>query len=125
VKGKVLVIDDEGAIRKSLRMVLEYEGYDCVEAPGGPDGIETLRRESPDAVLLDIKMPGMDGLEVLQAVRGRTPCPNDLRPATSPTAVRRWGAYDSRSSESTAVLTALRTPSAGCGTIACGTGWSL
>ena len=45
MKGRILVIDDEEAIRKSLRMVLEYEGYDCVEAGSGPEGLEALRRD--------------------------------------------------------------------------------
>ena len=71
MKGKVLVIDDDEAIRKSLRMVLEYEGYEYIEAPSGPGGIEALQREAPDAVLLDIKMPGMDGLEALQLARAK------------------------------------------------------
>ncbi len=71
--GKILVIDDEEAIRKSLRMVLEYEGYACLEAGTGSEGIEALRREAPDAVLLDIKMRGMDGIEVLEAARAKDP----------------------------------------------------
>jgi two-component system nitrogen regulation response regulator NtrX len=73
MKEKILVVDDEADIRKSLRMVLEYEGYECVEASSGPEGLETLRREAPDAVLLDIKMPSMDGLEVLATARARDP----------------------------------------------------
>ena len=69
--ARILVIDDEEAIRKSLRMVLEYEGYELIEAASGPEGLETLKREAPDAILLDIKMPGMDGMEVLQQARSR------------------------------------------------------
>jgi len=115
VKGKVLVIDDEDAIRKSLRMVLEYEGYECVEAGTGADGIEALRRETPDAVLLDIKMPGMDGIEVLQAARARDPHTPILMVSGHgdiPTAVEaiQKGAYDflEKPLESERVLTALR-----------------
>jgi two-component system nitrogen regulation response regulator NtrX len=113
--GKVLVIDDEEAIRKSLRMVLEYEGYEYVEAGSGPEGLEAIRRESPDAVLLDIKMPGMDGLETLQAVRARdaaTPVLMISGHGDIPTAVEaiHKGAYDflEKPLESERVLTALR-----------------
>ena len=65
-KPRILVIDDEGAIRDSLRMILEYEDYQFVGAASGQEGIATVQRERPDLVLLDIKMPGMDGLEVLR-----------------------------------------------------------
>ena len=115
MRGKVLVIDDEEAIRKSLRMVLEYEGYDYAEAASGPEGIEAVRREAPDAVLLDIKMPGMDGLEALQAVRSRdatTPVLMISGHGDIPTAVEaiHKGAYDflEKPLESDRVLTALR-----------------
>ncbi len=115
MKGKILVVDDEEAIRKSLRMVLEYEGYDCVEARNGPEGIEALRREAPDAVLLDIKMPGMDGLEALQAVRAKDPHTPILMISGHgdiPTAVEaiHKGAFDflEKPLESERVLTALR-----------------
>jgi len=68
-KSRILVIDDEAAIRDSLRMTLEYEGYDFVAAATGQEGIALVERESPDLVLLDVKMPGMDGLEVLDRLR--------------------------------------------------------
>src|SRR5437667_10438184 len=68
-KSRILVIDDEVAIRDSLRMMLEYEGYDCVGAATGQDGLSLVEREAPDLVLLDVKMPGMDGLEVLDRLR--------------------------------------------------------
>ncbi len=115
MKGKVLVIDDEEAIRKSLRMVLEYEGYEYAEAASGPGGLEALKRESPDAVLLDIKMPGMDGLEALQLARGKDPHIPILMISGHgdvPTAVEaiRKGAYDflEKPLESDRVLTAIR-----------------
>src|SRR5689334_18837619 len=66
MKPRILVIDDEGAIRDSLRMILEYEDYQFVGAATGHEGIAAVQRERPDLVLLDIKMPGMDGLEVLR-----------------------------------------------------------
>src|ERR1043166_9906035 len=64
-KSRILVIDDEVAIRDSLRMMLEYEGYDFIGAATGQEGLALAEREAPDLVLLDVKMPGMDGLEVL------------------------------------------------------------
>ena len=66
MKPRILVIDDEGAIRDSLRMILEYEDYQFVGAATGQEGIAAVQRDRPDLVLLDIKMPGMDGLEVLR-----------------------------------------------------------
>src|SRR5467141_1252508 len=68
-KSRILVIDDEVAIRDSLRMMLEYEGYDFVGAATGHEGLALAEREAPDLVLLDVKMPGMDGLEVLERLR--------------------------------------------------------
>ena len=65
MKSRILVIDDEAAIRDSLRMILEYEGYDFLGAATGEEGIGVVEREAVDLVFLDIKMPGMDGLEVL------------------------------------------------------------
>jgi two-component system nitrogen regulation response regulator NtrX len=115
MRARVLVIDDEEAIRKSLRMVLEYEGYEFLEAASGPEGLETLRRENPDALLLDIKMPGMDGMEVLQAARTRdahTPILMISGHGDIPTAVDalRKGAYDflEKPLETERVLAALR-----------------
>jgi len=66
MKPKVLVIDDESAIRDSLKMILEYEDYQFVGAASGQEGLAAVQRERPDVVLLDIKMPGMDGIEVLK-----------------------------------------------------------
>ncbi len=66
----VLVIDDEASIRESIRMILEYEKYRVLFAENGRKGLQALREEQVDAVLLDIKMPqGMDGIEVLRELR--------------------------------------------------------
>jgi two-component system nitrogen regulation response regulator NtrX len=69
MKPRILVVDDEAAIRDSLRMILEYEEYDFIGAASGPDGVASVKRETPDLVLLDIKMPGMNGLETLAEIR--------------------------------------------------------
>jgi two-component system, NtrC family, nitrogen regulation response regulator NtrX len=69
MKSRILVIDDEAAIRDALRMILEYEGYDFLGAATGQDGLLLVERENPDLVFLDIKMPNMDGLEVLQRIK--------------------------------------------------------
>src|ERR687889_266797 len=68
-KARILVIDDEAAIRDSLRMTLEYEGYEFVGAATGQEGLALVEREAFDLVLLDVKMPGMDGLDVLGRLR--------------------------------------------------------
>src|SRR5213083_1955805 len=68
-KSRILVIDDKSAIRDSLRMTLEYEGYEFIGAATGQEGLTLAEREAPDLVLLDVKMPGMDGIEVLERLR--------------------------------------------------------
>ncbi len=74
--ARILVIDDEENIRKSLRMILEYEGYEFFEAATGEDGLEMLRQTvAVDLVLLDIKMPGKDGLEVLAEIKQKSYSP--------------------------------------------------
>jgi len=70
MKARILVIDDDPAIRDSMRMTLEYEGHECLLAPTAQDGITAVERDTPDLVFLDIKMPGMDGLEALSRIRG-------------------------------------------------------
>ena len=69
MKSRILVIDDEAAVRDSLKMILEYDGYDCLLAPSGQDGLARVQKDSPDLVFLDVKMPGMDGLDVLRRIR--------------------------------------------------------
>ncbi|MBN1879767.1 sigma-54-dependent Fis family transcriptional regulator [bacterium] len=69
----VLVIDDEAGIRKSLKMILEYAGYHVEEAEDGIAGLSQARKHRPDCVLLDIKMSGMDGLEVLESLMSDYP----------------------------------------------------
>jgi two-component system nitrogen regulation response regulator NtrX len=68
-KAKVLIIDDEESVRSSLKMIFEYEGYDVVLAANGEAGLKIAERESPDLIFLDIKMPQMDGMEVLKRLK--------------------------------------------------------
>ena len=69
---KLLVVDDERAVRESLRRALELEGYEIELAEDGLQALERLAREDqPDAVILDVLMPGIDGLEVCRTLRGR------------------------------------------------------
>ena len=67
--NEVLVVDDEQAVCKELRKFLEGKGYSVVEAYNGDEALAAYTQESPDVVLLDIRMPGKDGLEVLEGIR--------------------------------------------------------
>ncbi len=70
-KATVLVIDDEGGILDSLRILLKNEGFDVHVAQGGRAGIEQIETLRPDIVLSDVRMPSVDGLQVLAAARAR------------------------------------------------------
>jgi len=69
MKARILVVDDDPAIRDTMRMILEYDGHDVVLAGSGQEGLSMIERDAPDLVFLDIKMAGMDGLEVLNRIR--------------------------------------------------------
>jgi two-component system nitrogen regulation response regulator NtrX len=69
---RILVVDDETAIRQAMRMILEYEGHDVIEAGSGQEALQLALAESPDVVFLDVKMPGMDGLETLTRLRAQS-----------------------------------------------------
>ena len=62
---KLIIVDDEKSIRAALRDILEYEGYEVDEAKDGEEGLEMIMRTSYDVAICDIKMPKMDGLELL------------------------------------------------------------
>ncbi len=64
--AKILIIDDEQSIRNTLKEILEYEKYTVAEAKDGEEGFKVLSKEKFDVTLCDVKMPKMDGLEVLQ-----------------------------------------------------------
>ena len=69
----ILIIDDEKDIRTALAGILEDEGYQVLCAESGDEGIESVRQELPDLILLDIWMPGMDGLETLGKLKSQFP----------------------------------------------------
>jgi len=73
--AKILVIDDESSIRRTLKEILEFEKYEVDLAANGMDGLELARAATHDVILLDIKMPEMDGMEVLEALQKFTDCP--------------------------------------------------
>ncbi|PIU41903.1 MAG: two-component system response regulator [Candidatus Omnitrophica bacterium CG07_land_8_20_14_0_80_42_15] len=68
-KGKILVVDDEMGLVELIKGQLEYAGYGVVVAYNGPDALQKAASETPALVILDIKMPVMDGLEVLRKLR--------------------------------------------------------
>ncbi len=69
----ILIIDDEKDIRTALTGILEDEGYQVLNAESGAEGIECARQELPDLILLDIWMPGMDGLQTLEILKKQLP----------------------------------------------------
>ena len=62
---KILVVDDEQPVRESLRRSLSFNGYQVILAADGVEAVETVHRESPDLMILDVMMPNMDGLETV------------------------------------------------------------
>ncbi|EJY56648.1 two-component system response regulator (stage 0 sporulation protein F) [Alicyclobacillus sacchari] len=66
---KVLVVDDQFGIRVLLQEVLQREGYEIFQAPNGVTALQIAEQEKPDLILLDMKIPGMDGLEILRNIR--------------------------------------------------------
>jgi DNA-binding NtrC family response regulator len=71
--ARILVIDDEARIRRLLRVALEIQGHEVLEAGEGDQGLRLLRASLPDLVITDILMPGTDGMEVLMALRREAP----------------------------------------------------
>jgi two-component system response regulator MprA len=73
---RILVVDDEPAVRESLERALRLEGYEVEMAEGGQEALSSVASRAPDAVVLDVMMPTVDGLEVCRRLRGagdRTP----------------------------------------------------
>jgi two-component system response regulator (stage 0 sporulation protein F) len=70
---KVLIVDDQNGIRILLMEVFNSEGYTTMQAPNGKVALEIVRNDAPDLVLLDMKIPGMDGLEILKHIKEINP----------------------------------------------------
>lgn len=71
----ILIVDDEPPIRRLLRKTLEVQNFRTVEAAGGHDALDALRREKPDLIILDLGLPDIDGLEVIKTVRQKSQTP--------------------------------------------------
>jgi two-component system nitrogen regulation response regulator NtrX len=71
--ARLLVVDDESGIRSALAQLFEYEGHEVREAEDGAGGIEAAGEFRPDVIFLDVKMPGLDGLDVLARLREADP----------------------------------------------------
>src|SRR5690242_5564963 len=65
---RVLIVDDDASVRQAIKMILEYEGYETASAQDAVSGLAEIEARRPDVVLLDIKMPGKDGLEALSEI---------------------------------------------------------
>ena len=83
-KSRILVIDDEAAIRDSLKMTLEYEGYEFIGAATGQEGLALAEREAPDLVLLDVKMPGILTSSSTRSGASRSASANPSWPVAAP-----------------------------------------
>lgn len=97
--AKILVIDDERSIRNSMKDILSFEGHDVVLAENGLEGLVAVKSEKPEVVFCDIKMPKMEGIEVLQRIKeftAETPVIMISGHGTIDTAIEaiKKGAYD-------------------------------
>jgi len=97
--ARILIVDDEKSIRGALRQLFEYEDHEVRAAGDGEEALEAVGEFGPDVTFLDVKMPGMDGLEVLEELRSRDPTAQVIMISghgTIDTAVEatRKGAYD-------------------------------
>ncbi len=97
--AKILIVDDERLVRWSLRQKCEEWGYHVIEAESGEPGIKLAQRDSPDLILLDVRMPDLTGLEVLDQLKKGGDCPAVIMITADPQlddvkAALKLGAYD-------------------------------
>lgn len=88
MKSSILIVDDEIVARQSLTDILKLEGYNTAAVPNGPAAVEHVRTHPVDLVIVDLRMPGMDGLQVVQAI-------NQVAPDTEVVLLTAYGSMDS------------------------------
>ncbi|MFA4015080.1 MAG: hypothetical protein RUDDFDWM_000153 [Candidatus Fervidibacterota bacterium] len=66
---KILIADDEVLVRQVIKQVLQSEGYDVIEAKDGKEAVELVRNEKPDLLIIDVRMPVMDGMQACRIIR--------------------------------------------------------
>ena len=84
--ARILVVDDDTALAEMIGIVLRTEGFDTVFCADGAKAVEAWRRERPDLILLDLMLPGMDGIEVCRQIRAESDLPIVMLTAKSDTA---------------------------------------
>ena len=70
MSASILIVEDEYAVARGIEYALKQEGYEVTVARNGEEGLEAATRNAPDLVILDVRLPGMDGFEMLRRVRG-------------------------------------------------------
>ena len=71
--NKVLILDDEDSIRQFMKINLEYQGYQTVEAATGEEALKVFEEENPAVAILDVMLPGISGFDVCQSIREKSP----------------------------------------------------
>lgn len=75
MRARILMVEDDPAVLASVRRRLDFEGYEVVAAQDGPEGLRRFQEAAPDLVLLDVMLPGMDGLQVAERLREQSDVP--------------------------------------------------
>ena len=78
---KILLIDDDLIVKTSVAKLLRLKGYEVLEAADGSEGVEVFQKNSIDLVIIDMRMPGLNGIETIEALRSECARSNKKRPA--------------------------------------------